>query len=85
MIWPMPRPTRSIPIIMYQTGNDAWAKANQRKPTAMTPVPMVGKMRYLPVRAMICPLVIDEIMRPRIIGSSRKPDSVGVAPFTSCR
>ena len=34
---------------------------------------------------MIWPEAIDEIIRPRIIGSICRPDSVGVAPSTSCR
>ena len=34
---------------------------------------------------MIWPLTIDEIIRPRIIGSSWKPLSVGEEPSTSCR
>ncbi len=34
---------------------------------------------------MIWPEAIDEIIRPRTIGSIEKPDSVGVTPFTICR
>ena len=51
----------------------------------MNAVPMIGKMRYLPVREMIWPLTIEEIMSPRIIGNSWKPLSVGVDPFTIWR
>ena len=85
MIWPSPRPTSSIPPIMKMTGLSAEANVNQKKPADISPVPMIGKILYRPVREMIWPLVIDEIMRPRIIGSIRNPLSVGVAPFTSCR
>gem|GEM_PF-6798060 len=48
----------------------------------MIPVPTGGNHWYLPVRAMMTPAMIEEIIRPSIIGRVAKPDSVGVNPTT---
>ena len=76
---------KNMPIMTQITGLSAVRKVSQKNPTTMSAVPAFGKMPYFPVRAISWPLTIEAIMRPRIIGSIRKPLSVGVAPCTSCR
>ncbi len=45
---------------------------------------MIGKILYRPVREVRMPLVIETDMIPTIIGSSDRPDSVGLKPLTIC-
>ena len=46
---------------------------------------MIGNILYRPVREMIWPETIEPAMMPTVSGSSSRPASVGVAPFTICR
>ena len=48
-------------------------------------MPVIGKIRYLPVRETIWPEVIAAIIRPSTIGSVAKPDAVADSPVTTCR
>jgi hypothetical protein len=46
-------------------------------------VPAIGKNRYLPVREMIWPEVIETVSRPTISGSRYRPEMVGEMPRTT--
>ena len=54
-------------------------------PTVITAVPMIGNLRYLPVREISWPLPIDVIRTPSIIGVSWSPERVGLSPWTIWR
>ncbi|GAB3883761.1 hypothetical protein GCM10027612_16390 [Microbispora bryophytorum subsp. camponoti] len=52
-------------------------------PAVRKKVPETRKTFQWPVRVMICPETVEEIARPRIIGSVIRPATVGVSPRAS--
>ncbi len=83
--WPSPRPITNMAIIKNHSGLSTLMKVRIPKPTAVVPVPVIGKIAYLPVRAISWPEPIEASIRPAIMGSVAKPDWVGVRPVTICR
>jgi hypothetical protein len=81
---PMPTPstnmdseTASVPVL-------ASSRDSRNSPSVMTAVPAIGKILYRPHLLTSWPVVIEVSSSPAIMGSSRSPDAVGVAPFTIC-
>ena len=84
--WPRPRPMSSMAPAMNQYEVSYVQEGEVEEPARQERRSDDRELiRYRPVRAMIWPLAIEEIIRPRIIGSSWSPLSVGVDPSTSCR
>ena len=57
---------------------------SSRKPMAMTALPAIGKILYLPVRPTITPLLSDIVSMPATIGRVCRPDVVADTPSTNC-
>ena len=56
---------------------------SRNRPTVIASVPATGKNRYLPVRAMTWPEVMETSSRPAISGSRYTPEIVGEMPRTT--
>ena len=54
-------------------------------PSVAIAMPAIGKIRYRPVRLMICPARIDEPRMPNISGTSNNPALLADAPLAICR
>ncbi len=46
---------------------------NSPIPTVMRAVPTIGKILYRPIRAMICPLPIEAVNSPAMMGNNIEP------------
>lgn len=54
-------------------------------PTTRMAMPAIGYIRYLPVRVIMMPEVMDEPTRPSISGTSQRPETVAESPLTIWR
>ena len=54
-------------------------------PIHSSDMPSTGKIQYFPVRPMYCPASVEVDRMPTVIGMSRRPEPVGVAPWAICR
>ncbi len=82
---PRPNPKKAMIVIMSSSGVSAPTNDIASMAIVRVAEPMIGKMRYRPVREMSCPDKIEPVMMPSVIGSNIRPASVGVAPFTICK
>ena len=53
--------------------------------TVRMPVPMMGKIRYVPDAEMVRPAVMEPVRMPTVKVIIMSPASVGVSPLTSWR
>ena len=77
MTRPRPRPkTKKYALISpVELVSSSWCSSSS--PTAVTPVPAIGKTFQRPVRLTICPETVEASSRPSTIGSMCTPDMVG--------
>ncbi|OUD92217.1 hypothetical protein CMMCAS05_08235 [Clavibacter michiganensis subsp. michiganensis] len=85
MIRPRPSPKMKRNTQISHTGVWAVSEVISTSASIVSSVPTMGKIRYLPVRLMRMPDVIDMPMRPTIIGRSRSPETAAEVPVDICR
>src|SRR5258708_147206 len=85
MVAPMPAPSTA----MYSEAAKVLvvgARWDRRyRPTVMVAVPTTGKILYRPHLLISWPAPIEVASSPAISGSSRRPETVGLTPLTTCR
>ena len=84
MHWPRPSPSSSIPAITQTRLVSAETSDSSSIATAAIAEPMIGKIRILPVREVIWPVMMPALIMPTTIGSIIRPAWVGEAPCTIC-
>lgn len=84
MHWPRPRPRNTIPPITHSRLVSAPTNDSATIDSPAMPEPMIGKIRMLPVREVICPVTMPALIMPSTIGSIIRPALVGEAPWTIC-
>ena len=83
MTLPRPRPRMSMKTASSNVGVPTPIRCSRNRPRVIAAVPAIGKIRYLPVREMICPDEMDIARSPTISGSRYSPETVGEMPRTT--
>ena len=84
MVSPMPTPKMNMYRASTQLFKDASIIDNKYAPSVIIAVPRMGKILYRPHRVTNRPDVTEAASIPSMTGRIRRPDAVGLTPFTSC-
>ena len=80
---PRPMPSTSMHSASKAVDDEGVIRDSRNRPMVISAVPAIGKKRYLPVRAMTWPEVIETSSSPAISGSRYTPEMVGEMPRTT--
>ena len=84
MIWPIPKPTTIMAMVVSNLVESTLRRVRSQKPTSDVMVPTIGKTLYLPVCDTIRPATTTATTTASINGISTTPEFVADAPSTPC-